>query len=134
MECDKLPFWVKNAEDPGVEQAVSPRILSEAAYNAFQLPDCQVTLAPLNFTKVNRPTWDWLDKARFKEVSVTAAWNVAGLNIRATTTAKPVSLKLEPGTSDAETYPASGECAINAAARSANHTAKADPSRPRRVT
>jgi hypothetical protein len=38
---------------------------------------------------------------------------VGGLNIQATTTAKPVSLKLEPGTPDAETYPASGECTIN---------------------
>ncbi|MFF1636583.1 hypothetical protein ACFVXA_02940 [Streptomyces sp. NPDC058246] len=112
-ECSKLPFWVKNNDDPGVDQAVTPKVLAEAAYNAIQLPDTKVTLAPEDATKVNLPTWAWLDKAKFKEVSVTAALNVAGLNIQATTTAKPLSLKLEPGTRDAETYPASGVCKIN---------------------
>ncbi|MFF4556273.1 hypothetical protein [Streptomyces sp. NPDC001422] len=113
MECGQLPFWVANNDDPGVPQAVTPRILAEAAYSAIQLPDTKVTLAPKNVTKVNLPTWAWLDKATFKEVSVTAALDVAGLNISATTTAKPVSLRLEPGTADAETYPGSGECQLN---------------------
>ncbi|MDX2548744.1 hypothetical protein ACOT81_25055 [Streptomyces sp. WI04-05B] len=45
---------------------------------------------------------------------MTAPSNVAGLNIQATATAKRPSLKLEPGTTDATTYPASGECTINA--------------------
>ncbi|WP_405931348.1 hypothetical protein [Streptomyces sp. NBC_00827] len=112
-ECSKLPFWVENNDDPGVDQAVTPQVLAEAAYNAIQLPDTKVTLAPEDITKVNLPTWAWLDKARFKEVSVTAALNVASLNIQATATAKPASLKLEPGTSDAETYPASSVCGIN---------------------
>jgi hypothetical protein len=114
LECSKLPFWVENNADPGVDQAVTPQVLAEAAYNAIQLPDTKVTLAPDNTTKVNLPTWAWLDKAKFKDVSVTAGLNVAGLNIQATTTARPVSLKLEPGTSDAETYPASGVCTLNA--------------------
>ncbi|MFF4304075.1 hypothetical protein [Streptomyces sp. NPDC001601] len=113
-ECSDLPFWVANNDDPGVPQAVTPKILAEAAYDAIQLPGTKVTLAPANVTKVNLSTWAWLDKARFKEVSATASLNVGGLNIRATTTAKPVSLKLEPGTSDAETYPASGVCTLNA--------------------
>ncbi|MHC3474474.1 hypothetical protein ACYF6T_38075 [Streptomyces sp. 7R007] len=113
-ECDKLPFWVENNADPGVDQAVTPKVLAEAAYNAIQLPSTKVTLAPTNTTKVNLPTWAWLDKAKFKEVSVTAALDVAGLNIQATTVAKPVSLKLEPGTSDSDTYPASGVCTLNA--------------------
>ncbi|MFD8737680.1 hypothetical protein ACFV06_22545 [Streptomyces sp. NPDC059618] len=113
MECGELPFWVANNDDPGVPQAVTPRILAEAAYNAIQLPATKVTLAPQDTTKVNLPTWAWLDKATFKDVSVTASLDVAGLDISATTTAKPVALKLEPGTSDAETYPARGECRIN---------------------
>ncbi|MFI1565053.1 hypothetical protein ACH4ZX_18710 [Streptomyces sp. NPDC020490] len=114
MECSELPFWVANNDTPPVPQAVTPKVLAEAAYNAIQLPVTKVTLAPENITKVNLPTWAWLDKARFKEVSVTASLDVAGLNIQATTTAKPVSLKLEPGTSDAETYPASGTCTLGA--------------------
>ncbi|MFF4566003.1 hypothetical protein [Streptomyces sp. NPDC001435] len=114
MECSKLPFWVKNNDNPGVDQAVTPKILAEAAYNAIHLPPTKVTLAPENVTKVNLATWAWLDKAKFSEVSVTASLNVAGLNIQATTRAKPVSLRLEPGTGDAETIPASGVCTINA--------------------
>ncbi|MFH9981301.1 hypothetical protein ACH4ND_19020 [Streptomyces sp. NPDC017179] len=113
MQCSRLPFWVPNNEDPGVDQAVTPQVLAESAYNRIRLPDTKVTLAPLQVTKVNLPTWAWLDKAEFKEVSVTASLNVAGINIQATTTAKPVSLKLEPGTADAQTYPASGDCALN---------------------
>ncbi|MFC4464969.1 hypothetical protein ACFPH6_10510 [Streptomyces xiangluensis] len=111
--CDELPFWVENGDDPGVPNAVTPEVLAELAYNRLELPETEVTLAPEENTKVNLPTWAWLDKATFKEVDVTAQLNAGGLNIQATTTAKPVSLRLEPGTEDAETYPASGECAIN---------------------
>ncbi len=114
--CNDLPFWVDNGEapPPQYEEAITPEILAALAYQHMQLPDTEVTLAPKATTKVNLPTWAWLDKAVFNEVQATAAINVPGFNIRATTTAKPVSLKLEPGTKDAETYPASGECAINA--------------------
>jgi hypothetical protein len=111
--CDDPPHWVEHGDAPPVQNAVTPQILAELAYNRIQLPTTEVTLAPEATTKVNLPTWAWLDKAEFKEVSVTAALNAGGFNIQATTTAKPVSLKLEPGTPDAETYPASGECAIN---------------------
>ncbi|MGW7608227.1 hypothetical protein ACWGKW_13305 [Streptomyces sp. NPDC054766] len=111
--CDTATFWVKNGETPKVKNAVTPEILAQLAYSRIKVPETEITLAPKNITKVNLPTWAWLDKATFKDVSVTAALDVAGLNISATTTAKPVSLKLEPGTSDAETYPASGECLLN---------------------
>ncbi|MFJ4565680.1 hypothetical protein ACIP4U_18595 [Streptomyces caelestis] len=111
--CDRAPFWVENGDAPPVENAVTPQVLAELAYNRVQLPTTEVTLAPAAATKVNLPTWAWLDKAQFKEVSVTAQLNAGGLNIQATTTAKPVSLKLEPGTAEARTYPASGECSIN---------------------
>ncbi|MGW2899386.1 hypothetical protein ACWDAO_33580 [Streptomyces sp. NPDC001212] len=111
--CDKLPFWVQNGDTPAVQNAITPQVLAELAYSRILLPDTKVTLAPQNVTKVNLPTWAWLDPSAFKPVQVTASLNVAGLNIQATTTAQPVSLKLQPGTADAETYPASGECAIN---------------------
>ncbi|WP_328670784.1 hypothetical protein [Streptomyces sp. NBC_00328] len=111
--CDEAPFWVVNGDTLHVPNAITPRVLAELAYNRLQLPETEVTLAPENVTKVNLRTWAWLDKARFKPVDVTAQIDVGGLDIRATTTAKPVALKLEPGTMDAETYPASGECAIN---------------------
>nr|WBO79682.1 hypothetical protein SBE_003398 [Streptomyces sp. SBE_14.2] len=113
--CNDLPFWVDNGEapPPQYEEAITPEILAALAYQHMQLPDTKVTLAPENVTKVNLPTWAWLNKAVFDEVQATAALDVPGFNIQATTTAKPVALKLEPGTPDAETYPASGECLIN---------------------
>ncbi len=114
--CTDLPFWVDNGEapPPQYEQAISPEVLAGLAYQHMQLPDTKVTLAPAANTKVNLPTWAWLDKAVFDEVQATASIDAPGLDIQATTTATPVSLKLEPGTTDATTYPASGECAINA--------------------
>ncbi|MFI9603142.1 hypothetical protein ACIHCX_25405 [Streptomyces sp. NPDC052043] len=111
--CNKQPFWVVNGDTPPVDNAVTPQILAELAYNRIQLPTTEVSLAPEATTKVNLPTWAWLDSAKFKDVSVTASLAVGALNIQATTTARPVSLKLEPGTSDAETYPPSGECTLN---------------------
>jgi len=114
QQCDKQPFWVKNGDPVNEPNAVSPQILAGLAYKRIKLPDTKVTLAPANITKVNLPTWAWLDKTTFKPVSVTAALNVQGLNIQATTTARPLSLKLEPGTPDAATYPASGQCTFGA--------------------
>ncbi|WP_329167420.1 hypothetical protein OG709_21025 [Streptomyces sp. NBC_01267] len=114
LSCDKPIFWVdKGAPPPAdIPQAITPEILSQLAYAEIRVPDTKVTLAPHGATKVNLPTWAWLDSTDFKPVSVTAS--VPVLNIQATTKAVPVSLKLEPGTADAETYPASGECAFNA--------------------
>ncbi|MEY9813660.1 hypothetical protein RKD21_003917 [Streptomyces albogriseolus] len=113
--CNDLPFWVDNGEapPPQYEQAITPEILAALAYQHMQLPDTEVSLAPEQTTKVNLPTWAWLDKAVFDEVQATAAIDVPGFNLQATTTARPVSLTLEPGTDDAVTYPASGECLIN---------------------
>ncbi|MGV9510494.1 hypothetical protein ACWDQZ_33325 [Streptomyces tendae] len=113
--CTDLPFWVDNGEapPPQYEEAITPEILAALAYQHMELPGTEVTLAPAGTTKVNLPTWAWLDKADFHEVHATAAINAPGFTLTATTTAKPVSLKLEPGTPDAETYPASGECTIN---------------------
>lgn len=129
--CNDLPFWVENGDTPPAryEEALSPEILAALAYQRMQLPDTKVTLAPEATTKVNLPTWAWLDKAVFNEVQATAAIDVPGFNIRATTTAKPVSLKLEPGTADAETFPASGECVFNADGSIGEPYAKGDAGR-----
>lgn len=111
--CDTATFWVKNGETPAVKNSVTPDVLAQLAYNKIKLPDTKVTLAPSGPTKVNLATWAWLAKKDFKPVSVTAELNVPGWNLQATTTAKPISLKLEPGTPDATTYPPSGECTFN---------------------
>ncbi|WP_434596263.1 hypothetical protein [Streptomyces sp. A5-4] len=110
--CEKPYFWVDNGDPPpaDVPEAVTPEILAHLAYAEILVPDTAIELAPEANTKVNLPTWAWLDKAEFKPVSVTAS--VAVLGIQATTTATPVSLKIEPGTKDATLHPASGECPI----------------------
>lgn len=110
LDCTKPIFWVDTGDNPpaDVPQAVTPEILSQLAYNQIRVPSTKVTLAPADKTKVNLPTWAWLDGAEFKPVSVTASVPVLGIS--ATTTATPYSLKIDPGTSDAVTYPASGVC------------------------
>lgn len=108
--CDKQPFWVDEGAPPDEPMAVDPKILAEYAYDELPVPDTEIEIAPANKSTVNLPTWIWLDKAKFKPISVTA--NLPDTGLSATTTAKPVSLHIEPGTEDAETFPASGECAI----------------------
>lgn len=112
FDCDKPYFWVDKGDPPPADtpEAVTPEILAHLAYAEIRVPDTEVTLAPAGTTKVNLPTWAWLDETEFKPVSVTAS--VPVLNIQATATAVPDSLKIEPGTKDAETYPASGACPI----------------------
>nr|WP_145871884.1 hypothetical protein [Streptomyces capillispiralis] len=111
--CDKDYFWVDEGDPPpaDIENAVTPEVLAELAYAEIRVPGTEVTLAPAEATKVNLPTWAWLDGAEFKPVSVTAS--VPTIGIQATATAEPVSLQIKPGTPDAETYPASGVCAID---------------------
>ncbi|MEU5685646.1 hypothetical protein [Streptomyces venezuelae] len=123
--CDKLPFWVAKGEPPKERLAVSPRILAEYAYGQIPVPDTEIKMAPEGETKVNLPTWAWLDKSKFKKISVTAS--LPGTGLSATTTAEPVSLRLDPGTSDAETYPSSGECPIGDDGRIGKPRAKGTP-------
>ncbi|MFF4830818.1 hypothetical protein [Streptomyces sp. NPDC001315] len=112
-KCTKDIFWVDKGAPPPADavNAVTPEVLAALAYAQVRVPTKKVTLKPEGTTKVNLPTWAWLDGADFKPVSVTASVPVLGIS--ATTTAEPVSLKIEPGTTDAVTYPASGVCAIS---------------------
>jgi enoyl reductase len=113
-DCDEEhDFWVDKGDAPPADkpQAITPKVLAELAYGEIRVPSTKVTLAPAGTTKVNLPTWAWLDAADFKPVSVTAS--LPALGISATTTAEPVSVRIEPGTSDAVTYPDSGVCALS---------------------
>ncbi|WP_369200686.1 hypothetical protein [Streptomyces sp. PU-14G] len=114
QSCTRLPFWVKNGERPEVENAISPKILSKLAYARITVPETEVELNPKDRQTVNLPTWVWLDKGRYKPLSVTASVDLgAGQSISATTTVKPGSLHLSPGTEEAVVHPESGECAAN---------------------
>ncbi|MEU4487740.1 hypothetical protein AB0H94_23115 [Streptomyces purpurascens] len=109
--CKRKPFWVDNGKDPGVPQAIDTETLAGLAHQRTVVPPTKISLAPNGKSTVNAPTWIWLDKGAFKPVSVTAS--LPGTGLWATTTAKPVSLHIDPGTEDAESLPASGECGIN---------------------
>lgn len=111
--CNEPYFWVDNGEPPpaDVPNTITSEILAGLAYAEIRVPDTDIELSPEETQKVNLPTWAWLDESDFHSVSVTA--RVPLLSLSATTTATPVSLHIEPGTTDAELHPASGECPIN---------------------
>ncbi|MFC9686057.1 hypothetical protein [Streptomyces sp. NPDC056948] len=110
-DCGRIMFWVDAGETPDDPNSPTPKTLAEYAYNKVEVPETKVDLKPEGKSTVNLPTWVWLDKGTFKEVKVRAELPNTGL--WAETTAKPVALHLEPGTDDAETFPASGDCQIN---------------------
>lgn len=112
LDCKEDTFWVDTNDDPpaNIPQAITPEVLAQLAYAEIRVPTTEVELRPEGTTKVNLPTWAWLDATDFKPVSVTAS--VPLLHVQATTTAEPVSVKIDPGTADALTYPASGVCEV----------------------
>ncbi|WP_398939931.1 hypothetical protein [Streptomyces sp. IB201691-2A2] len=110
-DCGLIMFWQDAGQIPDVPNAPTPKTLADYAYDKIEVPDTEIELRPEAKSTVNLPTWVWLDKGTFQDVQVRA--ELPNTGIWAETTAKPVSLHLEPGTADAETYPASGECEIN---------------------
>lgn len=108
--CDRQPFWVDEGKAPDEPLAASPETLAAYAYDELPVPGTEIKMAPRGRSTVNLPTWVWLDKARFKKITVTAS--LPGTGLSATTTAEPESLRIDPGTPDATRFPASGGCAI----------------------
>ncbi|WP_328335446.1 MULTISPECIES: hypothetical protein [unclassified Streptomyces] len=109
--CERTLFWQAANTVPKDSHAPTPEVLASYAYDRIKVPDTKIELKPAAQSTVNLPTWVWSEKGRFKDVKVRA--ELPHTNLWAETTAKPVSLHLEAGTPDAETYPASGECPIN---------------------
>ncbi|MEU7583818.1 hypothetical protein AB0B50_40280 [Streptomyces sp. NPDC041068] len=111
MDCSRTMFWQKAGTVPDDPNAPTPEILAAYAYDKIRVPDTKVELKPQGTSTVNLPTWIWLDKTVFKDVTVRA--ELPNTPLYAVTTAKPVALHLEPGTEDAKTFPASGDCPVN---------------------
>ncbi|MET9392594.1 hypothetical protein ABZY20_19735 [Streptomyces sp. NPDC006624] len=109
--CSRLMFWQDAGQIPDDPNAPTPETLADYAYDKVKVPETRVELKPATKSTVNLPTWVWLDKGTFKEVKVRAELPNTGL--WAETTAKPVALHLDPGTDDAEVFPASGDCEID---------------------
>ncbi len=109
-DCGRVMFWQDAGTIPDDPHAPRPKTLAAFAYDHIEVPETEVELRPAARSTVNLPTWVWLDKGVFKDVTVRASLDEVG--VWAETTARPVSLHLEPGTEDAETFPASGECEV----------------------
>ncbi|MBV1938347.1 hypothetical protein [Streptomyces sp. BV286] len=110
-KCGRLMFWQDAGEIPDVPDAPTPETLADYAYDKVKVPETEVELRPAAKSTVNLPTWVWLDKGTFQDVRVRA--ELPGTGLWAETTAKPVALHLEPGTENAETYPAGSDCEID---------------------
>ncbi|WP_431043804.1 hypothetical protein ACQUSR_19200 [Streptomyces sp. P1-3] len=108
--CEDIMFFALDGEKPKAE-TLTPEMLAGYAYDEIRVPDTKVTMNPAGKQTVNLPTWIWLDEAKFKPVTVRA--ELPGTNLWAETTAKPKSLHIEPGTKEAEVFPASGDCPIS---------------------
>lgn len=104
LDCSKNLFWQDAGSVPEDPNAPTPKTLAAYAYNKIRVPDTEIELKPQGKSTVNLPTWVWLDKAVFSDVTVRA--ELPDTPLYAVTTAKPVALHLEPGTKDAKTFPA----------------------------
>ncbi|MGW6273812.1 hypothetical protein [Streptomyces sp. NPDC055060] len=110
-DCEEILFWQDAGTLPTIDNAPTPEVLASYAYDKIKVPDTKVELKPEGGSTVNLPTWIWLDKGKFEDVKVRA--ELPGTDLWAETTATPVALHLEPGTADARTFPASGDCEVN---------------------
>ncbi|WP_344570734.1 hypothetical protein [Streptomyces axinellae] len=109
-DCTQQAIWVDKGDTPDVPNPVSPKVLAESVYDSLPIPDTDVSLNPEGRQTVNLKTWAWLDKAKFKPVKVGVS--LPGTGLWAETTAEPYALTLEPGTDQAETFPAGAKCVV----------------------
>lgn len=110
-DCGRVMFWQDAGTLPEDANAPTPETLAAFAYDKIKVPDTEIELKPAGGSTVNLPTWVWLDQATFDDVTVRA--ELPGTGLYAVTTAKPVALHLDPGTGDAVTFPAGGDCPVN---------------------
>lgn len=95
-------IWVPPAQPKADPNQLTPKTLSELAYNSAKLPTPPVVLSPApERLKVNLGTRVKLD-GDFGRVWTTASINYKGVQMAATTVATPVALHVEAGTPDAD--------------------------------
>ncbi len=109
-DCVEPIFWGDPVNPPEVEETITDEILAEYAYDEIGIPDTEVVLNPTGAQLVNLATWIWVDGVDLEPRTVRA--ELPGRGVWAETTAVPVSLTLDPGTSDADLFPADGVCPV----------------------
>lgn len=120
-------LWVPQGSPVPAEANLSAETLAGLAYGRLRVPDTTASVSPQARQTVNLPTWVWLDNAVFKAYSVTASLPAVGLS--ATTTARPVGLRIVPGTPHAKLFPQGGRCVFSNGKAGVPYTkgAKGDP-------
>ncbi|MEU0966561.1 hypothetical protein ABZ357_14535 [Streptomyces sp. NPDC005917] len=102
VSTDNWEIWVPPAQPKQDPHQLTPKTLSELAYNSTELPTPPVVLSPrADRLVVNLGTRVKLDGA-FDRVWTTASINYKGVQMAATTVATPVALRIDAGTSDAD--------------------------------
>jgi enoyl reductase len=120
FDCNgTLPFWVPNGERPpaGTPHVITTEMLARLAFAHTRVPGVDIHTNPVGTQTVNLPTWVTLDE-NYAPITVRAELDIPGAEpIWAETTATPASVHIDPGTADADVFPASGECPIGANGR-----------------
>lgn len=93
------PFWIPNDHKPALP---SPAELAQRAYSSLRLPTLTIKANPAGEQIVNVPTWLWMDRASWQNVSATAG--VPGVSV--TAVARPMSVSWSMG--DGHTITCSG--------------------------
>ncbi|WIV57874.1 hypothetical protein [Amycolatopsis nalaikhensis] len=87
------PVWIPDGQQPGGVPLPSPAELAAQAKNQLRLPTPKIQANPVGVQLVNLPTWLWLDRSSWGEVSATAS--VPGVSV--TAVAKPTSVTWSMG-------------------------------------
>lgn len=88
------PVWIPDGPQAGAPP--SPAELAEQAHSQLRLPAPRILASPRNEQLVGLPTWLWLERVSWGEVSATAA--VPGVSVTAVAHPRSVSWSMGDGT------------------------------------
>ncbi|MBE1579510.1 MULTISPECIES: hypothetical protein [Pseudonocardiaceae] len=106
------PVWIADGQPGGSAPLPSPAELAAQARNQLRLPAPKIKANPAGDQLVNLPTWLWLDRSSWDDVSATAS--VPGVSV--TAVARPTSVTWSMGDGGSVTcsgpgspFPAAGD-------------------------
>ncbi|MFI1098719.1 hypothetical protein [Streptomyces sp. NPDC020917] len=116
FDCNStLPMWVPNGQQPkNTPNVITTAMLAKLAAANTKVPGVSITTNPRGTQTVNLPTWVKLQD-NLSPVTVRAYVDLGGgATLWAETTAKTDSVQIDPGTPDAQVFPAGGTCSVGA--------------------
>jgi hypothetical protein len=97
------PIWIPDGTPPGAVPLPSPAELAAQARSQLRLPSLKIAANPAGEQLVGLPTWLWMDRSSWKDVSATAA--VPGVSVTAVARPSRVSWSMGDGTAVSCTGP-----------------------------